>query len=142
MNRKLVLPLVLAIAALIIMVLTIIILRVTGYGMGEGGMTRQEYYQQIPLHPSQLTVEAIENAVAVRWLGTGADDITYQIYRKTSSDTEWQWLNNVELVGDNMGKYEFIDTTIKPGTSYIYGVRAVAVYGKESDMSESEVIIP
>jgi hypothetical protein len=95
------------------------------------------------LHPSQLTVEAIERAVIVRWLGTGEDDIQYyQIYRKMSDAREWQWLDNVELVGDNLGKYEFVDTTINPGTSYLYGIKVVNVYGKESAVSESTLVTP
>lgn len=127
-----------------ITILMTIILGLVGCKSGtEGGITHQEYSQQTPLHPSQLTVDVVEGTVMVRWLGTGEDIIQYyQVYRKTVDDGKWQWISDVEATEDNRGQYEFEDTTTDLEIGYVYGVRALNVYGKESEISVSVVITP
>lgn len=79
----------------------------------------------------------------VSWLGTGEDIVQhYQVYRKTVEDGKWQWISDVGATEDNRGQYEFEDTTIDLGSGYVYGVRAINVYGKASEISVSAVITP
>lgn len=116
---------------------------IIGCDLGGSGITHQEYSQQTPLHPSQITVDITGDSIVVTWLGTGEDIIQhYQVYRKILGTEKWQWLGNIKATEDNKEKYEFKDATISPGISYIYGVKATNIYGKESDMSESPVITP
>lgn len=125
-------------------ILLVIVFGLVGCRLGtEGGITHQEYLQQVPLYPSDLTVEVIENSIVLGWLGTGADDIQYyQIYRTTLNTSDWQQLAKIEVVGENEGDYQFVDTAITPRIGYVYGVSAVAVYGKASEISVSAVITP
>ena len=130
-------------------ILTIAILMTIIFGLvgcrssTEDGITYQEYLQQVPLYPSDLTVEVIENSIVLRWLGTGADDIQYyQVYRTTLNTSDWQQLAKIEMIDENEGDYQFVDTAITSGIGYVYGVSAVAIYGKASEISVSAVITP
>lgn len=107
----------------------------------ETGISREEVNQLIPLHPYQVTVETTPGTVVVGWSGTGEDTIQYyEVYRKSSSGDDWQKLGDVKSVGENKGQYEWRDTSTKVGTVYIYGVRAVSIYGTKSVISESAAI--
>lgn len=107
----------------------------------ETGISREQAGQLIPLHPSQVTVTTTAGTAAVKWRGTGEDVNQYEVYRKTANDVDWQQLAGVKPVGDNRGLYEWKDTTIKPGTTYTYGVLAVGIYGKKSIIAQSTAII-
>lgn len=106
----------------------------------ETGITLEEASQLMPLHPSQVTVEANEEIVVLKWLGTGEDIIQYEIYRKTSDVMDWQQLISVIPTEYNSGWYEFRDATTEPGNAYIYGITAIDAYGNESLISESVAI--
>jgi hypothetical protein len=107
----------------------------------ETGISREEDSQLTPSHPTQVTAQAITDAIVLTWLGTGDDRIEhYQVYRKVADDKDWQLIAKVESTGDNRGWYEFKDTTIAQGITYIYGVSAVDTYGNESTISESSAI--
>lgn len=131
------------IKTMLIVLMVAVMIVLIGCNSGAKGLTRREYSQQTPLHPSQLNVDIVEDKVVVRWLGTGEDIVQhYQVYRKTVEDSNWQWISDVEATEDNRGQYEFEDTTIALGSGYVYGIRAINVYDKASEISVSAVITP
>ncbi len=106
------------------------------------GITRDEDSQLTPSHPTHVTAQAITDTIVLTWLGTGDDRIEYyHIFRRLANDGNWQFITRVKSTGDNRGWYEFKDTTIEMGIAYIYGVTAVDIYGNESAISESSVVI-
>lgn len=110
-------------------------------GASNTGVSLEKDSQLMPSHPYQLIVEPTTGAVALKWPGTGSDIIQhYQIYRKTPADTDWQPLNKVKPQGDNRGDYEFRDTTVKRGTTYVYSVQAIDFFGNKSAMTASAAV--
>jgi hypothetical protein len=109
----------------------------------EEGITREEAVQILPLPPSQVIVDEKPNhTVILRWRGTGEDIVNYVLHRRNYNDKNWQQLDRVKAFGDNLGWYEWRDATIKQGVTYIYGVSAVNVYGRESIIAESVAVTP
>lgn len=111
------------------------------------GISFTEASQLRPWHPYELSAKLASGAVVLQWPGTGSDTIRYyEIYFKTPNDTGWQPLRKwgigvrVKPVGDNTGDYEYIDESIKPGETFVYGVAAVNYYGKKSNITQSKAI--
>jgi hypothetical protein len=100
------------------------------------GITREEAGQLVPLAPAEVTVESAAGAVVVRWLGTGEDLAQYEVYRRAAATEEWQLLGDVKPTGDNKGRYELSDKTAGAAVTNLYGVRAVGLYGKKSEITE------
>ena len=66
------------------------------------------------------------------------DLIGYKIYRKLNSENNFTRIANDSLKSE---KNFFIDSTIKPGIQYEYGVSAIDYFGNESPLSIISVII-
>src|SRR6266568_1986240 len=98
------------------------------------GIDTTQMAQLIPVAVSSLAVDVVPKGIAIKWSGTGQDDIQYHISRSVSGTENWQKLANVKIVEDNRGQYTYIDTTVKPGITYVYGVRTATSYGKESTL--------
>jgi len=134
-------------AVLLIFVIVLAFVGAAGYFVltrtpAKTGIAREEAAQLIPLHPSQVLVEATAGAIELKWRGTGGDLLKYEVYRKAYNAEEWQQLTNVATTGDNKRWYEYRDTTIKEDSTYIYGVSAVGIYGKKSLISDSDAVTP
>src|SRR5947209_8655324 len=56
------------------------------------GIDTTQMAQLIPVAVSSLVVEVVPKGIAIKWSGTGQDDIQYHIYRSVSSTENWQKL--------------------------------------------------
>jgi hypothetical protein len=106
----------------------------------QNGISREEALLVSPLCPSNVSVTIQDGKAFVRWRGTGEDVSSYEMLRKNSASDLWIQLANVAEIGDNRGWYEWKDTVLKSGDSYIYGIRAINVFGTQSTISESPVV--
>lgn len=114
-------------------------------GAASTGITSEDAGQLLPLAPPWLTVTSLSGIVTLQWPGTGEDLLRYDVYRKDSparepalsGAEEWLLLGSVQPGADHRETYQFDDLSAKPGVSYLYGVRAVNVYGKESAIVEA-----
>ncbi len=130
----------LLILGLVLLAEAVIVLLPSFKSQTQKGISVEEAAQLMPLYPTHMSATMKEGVVLVKWRGTGEDVDYYEILRKTSSIKAWVQITRVKAVGDNREWYEWKDSTINSGTPYIYGVRAVNVYGTHSIISESAII--
>ena len=104
------------------------------------GISKEDDSQIGPIYPNNVAAEPLSmQQVHISWRGTSADYIThYNIYR-AKSDSRYQKVGQVPVIGNNKGSYQFEDTVRTPGL-YRYAVTAIDINGLESQKS-LEVII-
>ncbi|MGH2541356.1 MAG: hypothetical protein ACRDIB_01080 [Ardenticatenaceae bacterium] len=105
-----------------------------------GGISPEEAAQIVPLPPARLLVEVEEGRVVLRWRGTGGDLDRYDIYRKESEVEEWQSVAAVPATEDNTHWYEWEGPAASAGTTYIYGIEAVSLFGTSSPLVEADPV--
>jgi hypothetical protein len=126
---------------ILISMISILLLQGALLGACSSGITIERDAQIPPSHPGWVTAQVESNNMVVNWLGTGDDQVRYyQIYRRHSSDEAWEPIEKVEVEGDNTGTYEFVDTNLEQENVYMYGISAINVYSRESEITESPSI--
>ncbi|HSR09925.1 MAG TPA: hypothetical protein VLS90_00670 [Thermodesulfobacteriota bacterium] len=91
-----------------------------------------------PLPPAGLFGVFQEGGVALRWDESREKDVAgYNVYRREDGQEAFRKIN-----GAPVKEAYYLDTTAEPKKTYVYRVKTVDIYGKESEFSnETEVPI-
>ena len=89
---------------------------------------------------TQVTCTVRGKAVIVEWVGARADTVnSYMVLRKSLADTAWQRVALVRATNNPDGIYQFSDTALQHGTTYLYGIVSIHLDGTEGQPVASAV---
>jgi beta-glucanase (GH16 family) len=102
------------------------------------------YQATPPAGPTSLTATAVSNSqVQLNWTASTTTDtnITYNIFRSTSSGTEHNISNTnmANMIATGVTGTSFTDVMLTPGTTYFYEVDATSQASGESPLSNEAV---
>jgi hypothetical protein len=94
--------------------------------------------------PMQVTSSVQDNKIVVSWSGGQKDAQWYQVLRKTVNDTTWRRIAIVPATTEAKGHYEYADTALEHGMTYLYAITEVGPAGGESTPAPSayQVVAP
>jgi len=85
-----------------------------------------------PAKPESLTAEARQAAVYLSWTACSEDDVEgYMVLRAEKGTDDWN------TIARKLTTTWFVDNTCRPGTSYIYKVKAIDLAQNQSEPSET-----
>ena len=90
-----------------------------------------------PAAPSGVSVEAGVASIKVSWNANKEEDLsTYMVVRAPKGTDDW------DVIARGLTTTCFVDNTCRPGTTYIYKVKAVDLSQNISEPSEEKVAMP
>ena len=94
--------------------------------------------------PVNVTSVVQGNAIVVSWTGNPSGAQWYEVLRKTVDDPTWRRIAIVPAASTTDGHYEFTDTALQHGITYLYAVTAVTSGSGEGTPVESayQVVAP
>ena len=108
--------------------------------------------KSLPVELAGFTVEAVHQAVIVRWVtASEVDNLEWVVERRTvPQDTAAARPGAFQEVHRQKGagctpyetRYEFIDRQVEPGTRYLYRLVDVSAYGVQTPHDPVEVFVP
>ena len=91
-----------------------------------------EYDVVAPARPEGLVAEANTASVKLSWTANSEDDVEgYMVVRAPKGTTDWN------TIARKLTTTYFVDNTCRPGTSYIYKVKAIDLSQNISEASET-----
>ncbi len=82
----------------------------------------------VPAAPSNLTAAAISyKQINLAWTDNSTNETGFELYRSTSGSGPF-----TTIVTTAPGVVSFADTTVAPGTTYFYKIRAIGTYGQSA----------
>jgi len=95
------------------------------------------YETEAPAKPQGLTAEAHAASVTLKWNANAEEDLDgYMVLRSPADSVEWNTIARL------LTTTEFTDNTCRPGTAYIYKVKAVDLAQNQSETSETAEATP
>jgi len=88
-----------------------------------------------PLPPWDVTVSRTAGGIRLTWTSSGEELKEYRVLRRTLNGTTWVQIGSVPVGGVAKGQFDFMDTLASNADQFVYGVRALGFYGRQSQLA-------